>query len=145
MKKRNYVYGLFLILMLCFGLGTMSYAEVTVHAAAVKKQNGWVTENGKKYYYIDGQKAKGKTKIGGKTYYFNSVHGYMQTGWYKTSAGNYYYFGDDGVRRTGVQKIESVQYYFKSSGRMTQDEIVTVKGKKYYYDKEGKLYKSGWL
>ena len=93
MKKRNYVYGLFLILMLCFGLGTMSYAEVTVHAAAVKKQNGWVTENGKKYYYIDGQKAKGKTKIGGKTYYFNSVHGYMQTGWYKTSAGNYYYFG----------------------------------------------------
>lgn len=147
MKKKGYVYGLFLVLLLCFGVGLAVSSDVRVQGAVTEtaKQNGWVTEGGKKYYYINGAKAKGQQTIGGKRYYFNSVHGYMQTYWYTTSAGYTYYFGKDGVMRTGVQTIDSVQYYFKSTGRRAEDAIVTVKGQKYYYDKGGKLYKSGWL
>ena len=143
MKKKGYVYGLFLLLTLFFGMGmTMTAGTSAVYAAV---QNGWVTENGNTYYYQNGKKLTGKQKIGDEYYYFNSVHGYMQTGWYETQAGNLYYFGDDGVMRTGLQTIDGETYYFYTTGRVADDVIVTIDSKKYYFDENGKLYKGGWL
>ena len=42
--------------------------------------DGWVTEGNARYYYTDGKKATGFTKISGKTYFFDTKTGAQQTG-----------------------------------------------------------------
>ena len=60
-------------------------------ALAAKKKNTWVEKNQNVYYLnSEGKKAKGITKIGRKTFYFDG-HGIQRTGWQKIN-GNYYFF-----------------------------------------------------
>ncbi|MCD7736589.1 MAG: hypothetical protein LUI07_06455, partial [Lachnospiraceae bacterium] len=76
-------------------------SETEAETEAVK--NGWVkdTASGKTYYYKNGQKVTGKTKIEGK----------------------YYYFSKNGVMKTGLVTIDSKTYYFKpSNGVMVQSK-----------------------
>ena len=53
--------------------------------------DGWVTEGNARYYYTDGKKATGFTKISGKTYFFNTKTGAQQTG-FVVYGGKKYYF-----------------------------------------------------
>jgi uncharacterized repeat protein (TIGR02543 family) len=68
-------------------------------------RNGFVEEDGKTYYYVDGAMAKGLTKVGDDWYLFNRSSGVMYTDgsyWVKDGeggsglAGGLYKFGSDG-------------------------------------------------
>ena len=80
MKKK------FLMALFFAGLLVCVPAENTVPARAdtvtekAKVKDGWVTEGNARYYYTDGKKATGFTKISGKTYFFNTKTGAQQTG-----------------------------------------------------------------
>ena len=80
MKKK------FLMALFFAGLLVCVPAENTVPARAdtvtekAKVKDGWVTEGNARYYYTDGKKATGFTKISGKTYFFDTKTGAQQTG-----------------------------------------------------------------
>lgn len=63
--------------------------------------DGWSKQDGKWYYYKDGQQVK--------------------LSWIKYK-GSWYYFGKDGVMVTDWQTIEGKLYYFHVAGDMAQDE-----------------------
>lgn len=111
--------------------------KITVTRAML---NGWVTINGKYYYYINNVKQTGWLKLSGKWYYLgktgemqtgwayvnnqwyylNKTTGVMMTGWLYDS-GNWYYLNSSGSMVTGWQKINGKWYYFYSNGKMAHD------------------------
>ncbi len=117
-----------------------------------KYAKGWMTINGKTYYFKKGAATKGWKKISGKYYYFKKTSGVQRTKWLKIGSkkyyldpddngarvtglkqiGNYwYYFSAKGVMKTGWVKIDNEYYYFKSNGRRAHGWI-TVNKKRYY-------------
>ena len=106
--------------------------------------DGWVTEGNARYYYTDGKKATGFTKISGKTYFFNTKTGAQQTGFVvyggkkyyfspKTGAqvlgwaginGQIYYFGQKGYALKGIYKIGSYRYSFNGLGELQKNTLV---------------------
>lgn len=130
-------------------------------SAATVSTNGWVTENGENYYYIDGRKATGFTKINGKTYffdtktgtqkkgfvvyggkkyYFSLQDGTQRFGWVRYK-GDQYYFGRKGYALKGPQKIGAYRYYFNGLGVLQKNTLV--RGK-YYAGPNGRFVK-GWV
>ena len=103
-------------------------------------KNGWVTVDGKKYYYSNGVKVTGWQTISGKKYYFGA-NGVMQKNW-RTFSGKKYFFGSNGVMRTGWQTISGKKYYFGANGVM-QKNWRTFSGKKYYFGSNG-VMRTGW-
>lgn len=122
------------------GTVTIGAKEHSFNASGVwlgeVKQNGWISEGGKWYYYVNGVKETGWKLIGSTYYYFNTS-GVMQTGWLKsgniwyylkssgamatgwaTVSGKWYYFNASGAMVTGWQKVDTTWYYFQSSGAM---------------------------
>ncbi len=108
--------------------------ETTVPTEPPK--NGFVTENGDTYYYINGVKQNGLIKIKTDTYYFDK-DGKMETGLIKVS-GSTYYFNKDGKMKTGLIKISGSTYYFNKDGKM-KTGLIKVSGNTYYFDKDGKM------
>lgn len=97
-------------------------------------KDGWVTENGKTYYYSSGVKVTGLVTISGSLYYFGT-DGVMRTGW-QTVNSRKYYFDSDGAAVTGWVTINSDTYYFGTDGVMrTGTQIIN--GKTYYFDENG--------
>ncbi len=158
------------------GLKKLGVADATGIAKflGLKKEssnkNGWITEGGQKYYYVNGEKASGWKTIGGKRYYFIAPDYHMHTGWlsfgstyyYMMSDGHmhtgwlsfgstYYYLNSNGVRVTGWQTIGGVRYYFDSNG--VRAEYYNIEGKTQttvsqmvkFYQKSGKRYPSSAL
>lgn len=96
---------------------------------------GWVTENGKKYYYnSSGIKSTGIITIDGKKYYFGT-DGAMRTGW-QTVGSNKYYFSSSGAALTGWQTLSANQYYFGNDGIMRTGTQV-IDGARYYFNENG--------
>lgn len=87
-----------------------------VDAKGVKKRvaKGWIKQNGKYSYYVNGKKT---------------------TGW-KTISGKRYYFDDDGIRQSGLLRIGDATYYLKSCVKTGWQ---TINGKKYYFGSDGKM------
>jgi glucan-binding YG repeat protein len=87
-----------------------------VNASGVKgsKASGWISSDGKYYYYTAGKKATGWKKISGKYYYFDA-EGVRQTGWLTVDGATYYL---KKYRVTGWKTIKSKKYYFYSNGKM---------------------------
>ncbi len=119
-------------------------------------RNGWIKENGKKYYYEDDAKLTGWQIIGGKKYYLGT-DGAMRTGWQniKNSKGvSYrYYFGTNGCMVTGWQKIANSKgvkytYYFHTNGVMLTgwQKIKNAKGVayQYYFNPSNGVMLTGW-
>ncbi len=77
-------------------------------------QNGWVQENGKTYYYENGEKVKGFKEIDGKTYFFSNVNSVLKTGVQKLNndTSQMFYLNNDGTVYHGWKKIEGNTYYF---------------------------------
>ena len=88
-------------------------------------KTGFVTGNGKTYYYADGVRAKGLTKIGEDYYFFNAGSGMM----YK-DANMWVPANDYGV--------EPGMHYFDADGKMFIPD--TVNGKRAIVAENGKLY-----
>ncbi len=134
------------------GLKKLGVADATGIAKflGLKKEssnkNGWITEGGQKYYYVNGEKASGWKTIGGKRYYFIAPDYHMHTGWL-SFGGTYYYMMSDGHMHTGWLSFGSTYYYLNSNGvRVTGWQAID--GKEYYFDENGvrrdNVKKEGW-
>ena len=88
-------------------------------------KTGFVTGDGKTYYYSDGVRAKGLTRIGDNYYFFNAGSGMM----YK-DATMWVPANDYGV--------EPGMHYFEADGKMFIPD--TVNGKRAIVEEDGKLY-----
>ena len=107
---------------------------------------GWVSENGKWYYYdLMGIKQTGWKYINGEWYYLNE-NGAMQTGW-KYINGEWYYLNENGAMQTGWKYINGEWYYLNESGTM-QIGWKYINGEWYYMYNSGKMARNtiieGW-
>ena len=99
----------------------------------------WKEENGKRYYYINGQKATGEKYISGKWYYLDpKENGAMVTGIHKFSNKTVYY-GSDGAMRYGEQLINGHWYYFDTVTGAMVTGFHKFPNKTVYYDNNGKM------
>ena len=114
----------------------ITFSRKDVYAAA----SGWYSQNGKVFYQLDGEKAKGLVKIKGNLFYFHPGTGERLSGW-RTVKGKLYYFGKNGSALTGKQKIGKYQYYFNRKGILQKDTLIQ---RTYYAGKRGRL-DSGWI
>ncbi|MDY5021258.1 MAG: transglutaminase domain-containing protein [Blautia sp.] len=98
--------------ILCM-VAAMSFTAIPVQATeitgitAVQEKttvrNGWVKENGKYYYYVNGKKLINQLKKIGNYYYYLGSDGARKTGWYT-------------VKKTVSGKTVYRTYYFNSKG-----------------------------
>ena len=99
----------------------------------------WKDENGKRYYYISGQKVTGEKYISGKWYYLNpEENGAMVTGIYKFSNKTVYY-GSDGAMRYGEQLINGHWYYFDTVTGAMKTGFHKFSNKTVYYGSDGAM------
>ncbi len=162
--KRSILTVLFVFcLALCSQFFIPASPNVALAASeAESTYTGWVSKDGKRYYYEGGKMAKGWKTIGKRTYYlqkdgsaatgfkkigknwyyFSTSRGIMRTGW-KTVNGKKYYLGDDGKARTGWQNIDGSRYYFSTGRGIMRTGWKTINGKTYYLGDDGKA-RTGW-
>ena len=96
-------------------LPTESTPTPTTTTPTAPQLSGWVTKEGKTYYYLrDGSCLKGRVEIEGNQYYFDEA-GVMQTGWLDLD-GNTYYYKPDGKMATGQVQIDGRNHFFTSKG-----------------------------
>ena len=127
-------------------------------------KDGWVTEGGKKYYYLGGEKVKGEKQIDGKWYCFDSNNGAMITGWHNLPGkkvyyqptgeitygeyninGDWYYFQKDtGRMLTGWQNFDGRQLYYKETGKMVHGEY-QIDNKWYYFNEISGNMQTGFV
>ncbi|SFB19713.1 MULTISPECIES: Ig-like domain-containing protein [unclassified Bacillus (in: firmicutes)] len=112
-----------------------------VKISFVKSKQGWISENGKRYYYESGVKKTGWLSDGGKRYYLDDS-GAMKTGWL-SFGGKWYYLDGSGAMKTGWLSSGGKWYYLDSSGAMKTGWLLSG-GKWYYLDGSG-VMKTGWL
>ena len=102
-------------------------------------KDGWVKKFGKIYYYENGEKVKGRKKIGNSYYYFSKKKGVMKTGFVKVKKGDkniYYYFKKKGKNK-GKQLFGKVRakgpyngtnrkdtwYFNKNTGKLEEVKL----------------------
>lgn len=106
-------------------------------------KNGWITEDGKTYYYNLGNKVIGLETIDGQTYYFDNS-GVMKTGWISTSGYWYYFNPNTGAMHKGWLKSGSSWYYLDStSGKMLTGSIY-IGDDLYCFNKDGIMQSGKW-
>jgi glucan-binding repeat-containing protein len=129
----------------------------------VQKKVGWITENGKTYYYDKNSKlVKGWVTVDKKKYYLHPTTGVLQTGWITVKGKKYYasadqngailtsqwykgkYLGKSGAMATGWTTISGKTYYLSSSGTR-QTGWVQYNDKYYYFNKKGVLQTNAWI
>lgn len=118
------------------------------------KVRGWNPLGDKTYYMDDntGKKQTGFKTIDGKKYYFNT-NGVLQINkWIKLTktvgketVKQVYHTDKYGVIMTGLQKIDGEYYYFNSKGLMATDTWVKIGSKYYYAGKDGKIKRDCWI
>ncbi|MCD8154302.1 MAG: cell wall hydrolase [Clostridiales bacterium] len=132
-----------LLLFLFFAAGPVTCQTAQEVQAATT--TGFVTVNGKTYYYKNGSKVTGWLTLNGKKYYFNKSTGVMVTGWVKTSSGYRYFSKTDGHMFTGWVKTSSgYRYFSKSTGYMFTGWVKTSSGYRYFSKSTGYMY-TGWV
>jgi hypothetical protein len=122
--------------------GNVSAAtKVTVTASG--KKFGWVSDNGKWYYYDlnTGEMKTGWLNAEG-TWYFFDESGVMKTGWLYTG-GYWYFLTGSGAMKTGWLQTGGTWYYFSGSGEMKTGWLNNG-GAWYYFNASGAM-KTGWL
>lgn len=121
---------------------------VSVNTPAPQDQ-GFVVENGKTYYYVNGVKQKtGLTPVGDKLYYFSVKDGHMMTSCLVNGGGGkYYYVAKDGHAMRGgwARGPHNRYYYCADNAQVIRDSIFTAKdGKIYCVDADG-VRQSGFV
>ena len=124
------------------------------------QKDGWVEENGQKYYFKDGVKLTDWHNDipgwEGKWFYFDLNTGVMQTGWHNDIPGwegKWFYFDlNTGVMQTGwhndIPGWEGQWFYFDlNTGVMFTDwhsDIPGWEGKWFYFDLNTGVMQTGW-
>ena len=110
--------------------------EVAAAVSAVK--NGWVTENGSTYYYINSvKKTDSFLTQDGKVYYFGDDGKEYKNQFYH-NWGRMYYFGDDGARYTNqFYSNWGRTYYFGNDGARWTNQFMSAWGNIYYFGSDG--------
>ena len=120
-------------------------------------KTGFVTGNGKTFYYADGVRAKGLTKIGEDYYFFNAGSGMMYKDanmWvpandYGVEAGMHYFDAEGKMFvpnvETGVKKIvaENGKLYFTIDGVKMVNGLYELDGAYYFARYDGTLVTNG--
>lgn len=103
-------------------------------------KDGWVQENGKYYFYDDGELYRSKLfKVDGHIYYVDE-NGERQYGWHTINGKRYYFYYRTGYAPSGWIPIKQKYYYFsKPEGWLYTDHLfVSSTGKTIYYaDSDG--------
>lgn len=101
-----------------------------------EKKNGFVSEDGKTYYYVDDVKQLGWKQVEKVWYYFGADGAMVMNKWVSYK-GAWYYFGEDGVMVTNKWVLYSSKwYYFNASGMMVTGKQ-TINGKTYNFSSSG--------
>lgn len=132
-------------------------------------KNGWVTENGKTYYYVKNVMAKGWQKISNNYYYFHAKDGYLYKSALLSSAsgnisyvnangvrvkstwvtwkGKKYYIGSNGYAVKGWKTIGGKRYFFHKTKKYmyANQKRTTAKGAIYYLQKDGVKFTNGFI
>ena len=128
----------------------------TENTSPASGQTGWITLDGKTYYFLpDGSVITGKVTIGQHTYCFDST-GLMLTGWQELGGKEYYfdnqghmhtgwleldgkrhYFTDSGAAASGWLKVEDTTYYFRARGEMARGKV-EIDGRNRFFTSTGK-------
>jgi Bacterial Ig domain/Choline-binding repeat/Transglycosylase SLT domain/Bacterial SH3 domain len=104
--------------------------------------NGWVTENGKRYYYINNVKQTGWLVDSGKKYYLDST-GAMKTGWLLDKGKWYYFNKSTGLMTTNTWVLDGKWYYLDNTGAMKTGWFLYNK-QWYFFNKDGSM-STGWV
>ncbi|MDO4343419.1 MAG: N-acetylmuramoyl-L-alanine amidase [Eubacteriales bacterium] len=144
--------------------GIAKYFKLKKKGTVVGK-NGWVTENGKKYFYINNVKqTNGWKAIGGKYYYFDkngvlqtgvisiggklyltNKNGVRQKGFVKCNGGNQYYANSKGLLYTGWRTYKKHKYYFDPKTGAACKGLKTIGKDKYYFNKGTCIMQTKWV
>ena len=107
------------------------WSSVVVNA---DEKNGIIEDNGKIYYYLNGEKQKGFQRIDDKIYFFSrSNDNAMRTGMFMID-GYTYYFDESGVMQTGMHQLGEDHYYFDEQGRKSSG-FKTIDGNTYFFSR----------
>ena len=134
----------FLVMLLFVSIITIF---TTTSAQAATKKNGFVTSGRQTYYVRNGTKVKGWLTLNGKKYYFNTRTGAQIKGWAKDNTGKKRYFtSKSGVMVTGwIKNSKGQKRYFDPSTGYMKTGWMTINGKKYYLYKPSGILATGWL
>lgn len=103
-------------------------------------QTGFVTENGKTYYYDEnGDMVHGFLTIDNSTYFFGK-YGTMLTG-FRIIKGDKYYFNENGKMARGWKTVDGNRYYFKK-GKALRHGPYKIKGNVYTFSGKGVLIRT---
>ena len=172
--KRNKVIAMLLGMGLMAGILAVpvTIPKTTVYAAASTQQvighGEWKQENGKWYYYQDGNMLKNCwvkdgidwymlnedgtmksdefIKIDNDLYYFRGWGGMLYNSWYTDAEGNRYYFRDwGGALNTGWKQIGNDWYYFdKENCKAHANTFEKIDKDLYAFDENGKMLHDTW-
>lgn len=132
-------------------------------------REGWVEEDGKKYYYKNGEPLKGTRKIGADYYCFDSKDGHLfqnkllyskatnrttyadengirvKNTWVEVNEKRYY-IGADGYAYKGSRNVHGKYYLFdsKQGYAFTNRKRITKEGDIYYYGEDGARLNKGF-
>ena len=112
--------------------------EAKLQVAAQPAQvNGWQTQEGRTYYYRNGQKVTGTQTIGNAQYYFND-QGQQLKDYFLTQNNHTYYFQKNGQRlNNGFYSNWGQTYYFGNDGARWDNRYYNNWGKTYYFGNDG--------
>ena len=129
-------------------------------------EDGFFKEDGKWYYYENGEKVKGFKEIDGHTYYFRKKtgervkgfrtidgqkyyfikkNGHMAKGFLKLSDNKYYFDEKTGVMAKGLTKVGDHTYHFKKKTGIMSHGFITIGGYKYYFKKSNGRMAKGFM
>ena len=117
----------FLVMLLFVSIITIF---TTTSAQAATKKNGFVTSGRQTYYVRNGTKVKGWLTLNGKKYYFNTRTGAQIKGWAKDNTGKKRYFtSKSGVMVTGwIKNSKGQKRYFDPSTGYMKTGWMTING-----------------
>lgn len=116
----------------------------TINSTDTPLNSGFITENGKTYYYKDGEKMTGLQRINGKAYYLGT-DGIMQTSKWVLADGNWYYLNNYGAGVVNCWRLKDGKYvYLGADGKMKTNCWIKDYNEWYYVKTDGTRYESSW-